>query len=113
MTVYVDDMWTTPLGRFGRLKMSHMIAGTDDELHAMAATIGVARRWHQGAPQHDSHYDIAISKRRLAVAAGAVEITLRQCACMSTWRRMRGGALLTPAEAEMSFQTMSSPEERS
>ncbi len=103
MTVYVDDMYLRPLGRFARMKMSHMIADTDDELHAMAAAIGVARKWHQGPPTHDSHYDIALSKRSLAVAAGAVEITLRQCACMSTWRRGHGGALLPPAEAEKRF----------
>jgi hypothetical protein len=104
MTVYIDDMSTRPLGRFGRMKMSHMIADTDDELDAMAARIGVARKWHQGPPRHDSHYDVALSKRALAVAAGAVEITLKQLACMSTWRRMQGGSLLAPAEAEKRFR---------
>ncbi len=104
MTVYVDDMWRSPVGRLGRLKMSHMIADSDDELHAMADRIGVARKWHQGPPMHDSHYDVALSKRGLAVAAGAVEVTLRQLACMSTWRRMHGGALLAPAEAEKRFR---------
>jgi hypothetical protein len=37
----------------------------------------VARRWHQG-----DHYDIALTKRALAVAAGAREIRWRQCAAM-------------------------------
>jgi hypothetical protein len=82
MTVYVDDMYLSPMGRFGRMKMSHMIADTEAELHAMAARIGVARRWYQG-----DHYDIAISKRALAVAAGAREITLRQLACMAALRK--------------------------
>lgn len=75
MVVYVDDMHKAPMGRFGRMKMSHMIADTEAELHAMADRIGVARRWYQG-----DHYDIALSKRALAVAAGAVEVTLKQLA---------------------------------
>lgn len=28
MAVYVDDMWRVPLGRYGRMKMSHMMADT-------------------------------------------------------------------------------------
>jgi len=71
--VYVDDMRAP----YGRLIMCHMIADSDEELHAMAERIGVARRWHQ-KPGPGSHYDIALSKRALAVAAGALEITWRQ-----------------------------------
>jgi hypothetical protein len=94
MTVYVDDMRAP----FGRMVMCHMLADTDDELHAMAALIGVARKWHQGPPKHDSHYDIALSKRALAVQAGAVEITYRQCATMNL-RRRATGSLGAPGEA--------------
>ena len=100
MAVYVDDMHTTAMGKFGRMKMCHMIADSDDELHAMAARIGVARRWWQSPEQTSgSHYDIAMTKRALAVQAGAVEITLRQCAAMN-WRRRVTGALGAPGEAE-------------
>lgn len=74
MTVYVDDM----RAQYGRMVMCHMVADTDDELHAMADKIGVARRWHQKAGTYRSHYDIALSKRALAVQHGAVEITQRQ-----------------------------------
>ncbi len=95
MTVYVDDM----KAGFGRMKMCHMIADTDAELHAMADRIGVARRWHQAPPQHDSHYDVALSKRALAIAAGAQEISWRDCALMTVARRRDPTApLLTPAE---------------
>lgn len=100
MTVYVDDMYLHPIGQFGRMKMSHLIADTDDELHAMAATIGVARRWHQAPPKHDSHYDIAMSKREKAIGAGAVPISYRQLACMSTYRRMTKLPLPKPEHAE-------------
>ena len=95
MTVYVDDM----RAKFGRLILCHMIADTDDELHAMADRIGVARKWHQAPPKHDSHYDIALSKRDLAIAAGAAPITLRQCGCM-TFRRRVTGTLGLPGDAE-------------
>ena len=84
MTVYVDDMYRVPMGRFGRMKMSHMIADTEAELHAMADRIGVARRWYQG-----DHYDIALSKRAGAIQHGAVEVTMRQLASMA-WLKRRG-----------------------
>jgi hypothetical protein len=95
MTVYVDEMMAT----FGRMKMSHMIADTEEELLAMADRIGVARRWRQGEPGRDDHFDIALSKRALAVAAGAVEITWRQLGCMVASRK-RTGALGHPETAE-------------
>jgi len=70
MTVYVDDMRAP----YHRMIMCHMLADADDELHAMAARIGVARKWHQKAGTPQSHYDICLSKRALAIAAGAKEI---------------------------------------
>jgi hypothetical protein len=95
MAVYVDDM----RAQFGKMIMSHMIADSDAELHAMAMKIGVSCRWHQAPPNHDSHYDIAPSKRALAVSAGAVEITWRQAGCMVACRRMTG-ELGKPEDAE-------------
>lgn len=95
MTVYVDNM----RAKFGRLVMCHMVADSDEELHAMARRIGVARCWHQAPPKHESHYDIALTKRAAAVAAGAVEVTQRQLGMM-TMRRRATGSLGTPAEAE-------------
>lgn len=71
MTVYVDDMQAP----FGRMKMCHMIADSTEELLALADRIGVARRWIQKAGTHYEHFDIALSKRALAVQAGAVEVT--------------------------------------
>lgn len=68
--VYVDAaIWP-----FGRMVMCHMIGDTPEELHAMADRIGVARRWFQCPPKASFwHYDIAKSKRALAIAAGAID----------------------------------------
>jgi hypothetical protein len=95
VTVYVDDMNAA----YGRMKMCHMLADTDAELHAMADQIGVARKWWQSpAKTSGSHYDIALSKKALAIAAGAVEITWRQAGAMNTRCRVTG-ELGDPADA--------------
>lgn len=96
MTVYVDDM----AARYGRMIMCHMLSDSDEELHEMAAKIGVARRWWQ-SPHNTSgsHYDIALSKRVLAVQFGAREITRRQAAAMNLRRRVTG-QLGHPEDAE-------------
>lgn len=87
MSVYVDDMRAP----FGRLVLCHMLADTDSELHAMADRIGLARKWWQSpAKTSGSHYDVALSKRALAVNSGAIEITLRQAAAMNARRRVTG-----------------------
>lgn len=75
MTVYVDDMYRYPMGQFRRMKMSHMIADTEEELHVMADKINLARKWYQG-----DHYDVSIGYRRDAIRHGAVPITLRELA---------------------------------
>lgn len=94
MAVYVDDMEAP----YGRMKMCHLIADSVDELHAMADTIGVARRWYQAPPKHSSHYDIALTKKALALAAGAIPITWRQAGAMNARRRVTG-ALGNPDDA--------------
>lgn len=89
MTVYVDDMHKSPMGNLGFMKMSHMMADTDRELHAMADAIGLKRDWFQG-----DHYDVSKAYRAKAVELGAVEVTMRQLARMRMARRKRGGGPL-------------------
>ena len=74
MSVYVDNMRAT----LGRMKMCHMVADTTEELLAMVDLIGVDRKWIQNAGTRREHFDIALSKRALAVRAGAVEIDLHE-----------------------------------
>jgi len=86
VSVYVDDMEAP----FGRLIMCHMIADTHDELIAMVDAIGVDRKWIQQPGNHGEHFDIAKSKRALAVQLGAVEISWHALA-EKTFARRRGG----------------------
>ncbi|MDN7609866.1 DUF4031 domain-containing protein [Burkholderia multivorans] len=95
MTVYVDDMYRYPIGEFktasGRVyKMSHLIADTSDELLAMVRMIDVNPKWIQHRGTRDEHFDIAISKRAAAIAAGAVPITMEQCGAMNKRRKVTG-----------------------
>ena len=88
MTVYVDDMRAP----YGRMVMCHMVADSEDELLSMADRIGVARRWHQYPGTPKSHFDIALTKRWLAVEQGAVEISSRELAMKVRDRRAAQGA---------------------
>ena len=87
MTVYVDDMYRTAMGRFRHMKMSHMIADSTDELLAMADRIGLKRKWLQKAGTADEHFDIGMGLRAKAVAAGAVEVSMRDLAMKCQARR--------------------------
>ncbi|OOO15628.1 DUF4031 domain-containing protein [Agrobacterium pusense] len=77
MSVYVDDV----RHKFGNMVMCHLWADTDDELLAMVDRIGVQRKWIQGhktlsfGKHRDAswvHFDISLSKKALAIAAGAI-----------------------------------------
>lgn len=96
MAVFVDDM----RANYGRMVMCHMLASTDEELHEMADKIGVARKWWQSPEKTSgSHYDIALSKKALAIQFGAIEITWRQAGAMNSRRRVTG-ELGKPEDAE-------------
>lgn len=69
MAVYVDDVRHS----FGRMVMCHMWADTHEELLAMATRIGVSHRWLQGPPKASwVHFDIALSKKAIAIQNGAI-----------------------------------------
>lgn len=58
--------------------MCHMAADTTDELLAMADRIGVRRKWIQYPGTPKEHFDICMTKRKLAVLGGALEVTTRE-----------------------------------
>lgn len=80
----MDDMYRHPIGRFGRMKMSHMAADSTAELLAMATRIGIGHQWIQKDGTTDEHFDISLTKRKLAVQAGAVECAMRDL-CREKW----------------------------
>lgn len=70
MTVYVDNARHP----YGRMIMCHMWADTEEELHAIAAKLGLKRAWFQQPPKASwKHYDISLGVRAKAVAMGAQE----------------------------------------
>ncbi len=68
MPVYVDNA-AMP---YGRMIMSHMLADSLPELHAMAERIGIQRKWFQN--RNIPHYDICKSKKALALKLGAIPV---------------------------------------
>lgn len=89
MTVYVDQS----RNRFGRMVMCHMIADTDDELHAMAVAIGMKRAWFQ-ADASTPHYDVSLTLRAKAIELGAVELGRNEF--VTVLRRLREARISTP-----------------
>ena len=90
VTVYLDD-WRQP-AQLGPVddRWSHLVADTDDELHAFAARMGMRREWFQDKPgrPHHAHYDLPERARAEALAHGAVEVTWRSSAgCCGTGGR--------------------------
>ncbi len=69
MACYVDDV----RHRYGQMVMCHLWADSLDELLAMVDKIGVQRKWLQQPPKASwVHFDIALSKKALAMANGAI-----------------------------------------
>ena len=91
MTVYVDDMEAP----FGNMVMCHMIADTTEELLKMADRIGVQRKWIQYAGSYKEHFDIALTKRKLAIQYGAVQITYSELGKMVSMRRKNNATQTT------------------
>lgn len=87
MAVYIDDMFAS----LGRMKMCHMIADTDEELHKMAFAIGMRKEWWQSPEKtYASHYDVASGKRLKAIELGAIAITSRQAVALVNRKKVTG-----------------------
>lgn len=76
MTVYVDS----ERNQYRHMVMSHMVADTLEELHAMAQRLGLKRSWFQVSRNGMPHYDICQTKRAQAITFGAEVIDRRKMA---------------------------------
>src|SRR3990167_6352885 len=86
MSVYVDPLTDCLKSKIWPYDMScHMFADTEEELHVMAATIGLKREWFQSKGRL-KHYDLTVRKRLLAVKNGCIELTRREAVEM--WKEI-------------------------
>lgn len=95
--VYVDDY----RGQFRGMVMCHMVADSLDELHAFAERLGLRREWFQATSV--PHYDLSLTRRKLALELGAVEVRIR-CRDGSQnprWREVFGPASRARAAARL------------
>jgi len=93
LTVYVDDWRQRATIRTREDRWSHLVADDADELHAMAARLGIPRRGYQRHRRSPAlnHYDLPERLRLQAIELGAVAITWRELGRLTReWRR--GGA---------------------
>ncbi len=70
MAVYVDDPVTLWRGQ----RWAHLMADTLEELHAMAAQLGIPLRAFQDRAS-GAHYDVSATSREQALRLGAVAIS--------------------------------------
>ncbi len=70
MSVYVDDAVHAWRGQ----RWAHLMADTLEELHAMAARLGIPRRAFQNKTS-GAHYDITAELREQALAFGAIAVS--------------------------------------
>jgi hypothetical protein len=85
MAVYVDALidYGWKLG-----PSCHLLADSEEELHAFALSIGMKRSWFQSGDSHAMpHYDLVASRRRLALTKGAIDISRKQlCERLNNYR---------------------------
>jgi hypothetical protein len=90
LTVYVDDWRQRATVRDRNDRWSHLLADDPDELHAMAAALGIPPRGYQRHRRSEvlNHYDVPEGLRLRAIELGAVPVTWREMARLArAWRR--------------------------
>jgi hypothetical protein len=84
--VYVDP----PSPRFvsrdrAGVTVSWLVADTDEELHTFALGLGLVKKWC--LTDRFTRYDVSVTRRTAAVAAGAVELTAEEFSAWVSKRR--------------------------
>jgi Protein of unknown function (DUF4031) len=88
MAVYVDE----PIWEWRGRRWCHLTADTPQELHEMAARLGLLRQWFQSKPERPwrDHYDIPEEARAQALACGAKPLSTREMGERQARRRAAG-----------------------
>lgn len=83
MGVYVDQARISYRG----MKMSHMVADTEAELHAMADKLGIRREWFHLSNKGVPHYNICEANRLRAVSLGAKLVARKELVTLTRGQR--------------------------
>lgn len=90
--IYVDGVYIP----FRGMKMCHMASDKTNptearkELDNMAIKCGLQTKWRQKSGTPYEHYDVSMSARAVAVAAGAIECNSRQIVKIAYAKREAG-----------------------
>jgi hypothetical protein len=84
MSIFIDNYNGTFKGTFKGMLMCHMVADSDKELDKMAYKVGIEIKWKQ-----EDHYDVCLSKKKLAIKYGVKEVTTFMLSKMIYLKRMR------------------------
>lgn len=111
MSIYVDEIVDhsdalrgTKLARVST-DWCHMLADSLEELHAMAARIGLKREWFQDKMR--PHYDLTPSRRAAAIEAGAVDISdWDHVAKRDLFKRLSRREMMADRNPELAKQAM-------
>ena len=78
VATYVDEAIWEWRGR----RWCHLTADSEEELHALAAQLGLVRQWFQSKPGRpwSDHYDLPEDVRVQAIACGALPLSTREMA---------------------------------
>lgn len=71
MSTYVDS-WNA---KYRGMIMCHVIADSHEELLNLMDKIEVKRKWIQNENSYREHFDICLSKKKLAIKNGTIEIS--------------------------------------
>ena len=71
---YIDN-FNAP---YRNMIMCHMVADTTEELLLMATKLGINHKYIQSKGTYQEHFDICLTKKKLAISLGAKEITSRE-----------------------------------
>ena len=86
MSCYVDTVRSYPDAGLRFTEFCHLLADTPEELHAMAAALGMPRRMYQDHPWR-WHYDLPGHLREQAVQLGAQEVTMHRVGALLRARK--------------------------